>query len=40
MIVLLYEQNTLATYCNNKNLSIIKKDIRDINYLKKNYKKI
>ena len=26
-----YEQNTLAIYCNNENFSIIKKDIRDIN---------
>ena len=34
-----YEQNTLAIYCNNENFSIIKKDIRDINYLKKIIKK-
>ena len=29
-----YEQNTLASYCNNKNFSIIRNDIRNISFLK------
>ena len=30
-----FDQNTLALHCNNKNLSIIKSDIRNLELLKK-----
>ena len=34
----LYESNTLASYCNNKNFKIINKDCRDLDGLEKEIK--